>query len=182
MNEGKISVRYARAVYNYALNNGKEDLVYREMSTLSNNLIVFAQEFKTAFAHPNMTDAKKIELYKIAAGKDISIYTSNAIEFVVAKKRCDYMARIALMYETIYQKEHNILKSHITCAIEPDDEIIKKMKDFIGNLFGADIDMTYSVNPFIIGGFILEVDHQRLDASIKGKIETLKKTLKTKVK
>jgi len=175
MNEGKISVRYARAILNLAKNKGIEDAVYKEMFVLSDNLTHYAKDFKTAFAHPDITEENKKRLFKLAVGNTISSFTSQSIDFIVEKKRSSFMLRIALMYQTLYQIEHNIIISNVISAKELDKKTLDKIKAFASKTFDASVELVSTIEPDLIGGFILDIANQRLDASIKGKLNNIRK-------
>ncbi|MBP6230518.1 MAG: ATP synthase F1 subunit delta [Paludibacteraceae bacterium] len=177
MNDGKISVRYARAILHFARNKGVEKLVYQEMFLLAKNLTTYAESFKTAFAHPDMTEKKLKALFKLAIGKDISTYSAQSIDFIVDKQRSLFMLRIALMYQTLYEKEHNILISNVISAQELETKTLEQIKQFASKSFNATTEIHHSIDPDLIGGFVLEIANQRLDASIRGKLNTLKKVL-----
>jgi F-type H+-transporting ATPase subunit delta len=177
MNEGKISVRYARAILNFAKKQGVQDAVYKEMFVLSTNLTDYAKDFKTAFAHPDITEQNKKRLFKLAVGEKISPFTSACIDFIVDKKRSSFMQRIALMYQTLYQIEHNIIISKVISAKELDKNTLAKIKEFASKKFVASIELVNTVDPSLIGGFILDIANEQLDASIKGKFSSFRKVL-----
>lgn len=85
------------------------------------------------------------------------------------------MLRIALMYQTLYQIEHNIIISNVISAKELDKKTLDKIKAFASKTFDASVELVSTIDPDLIGGFILDIANQRLDASIKRKLNNIRK-------
>ena len=99
------------------------------------------------------------------------------MEFLVENKREEYIYVISLVYQDLYRKENNVLKSDITSATLLSSDSIEKINKFISTTFNSTVEMNTTVNPNLIGGFIIDIQQNRLDASISGKLISLKKTL-----
>lgn len=174
MNEGLIAVRYSRALYSAARDNKCEDAVYKDMSATAAAFAHFP-ELRHALSSPAITDGEKIRLLKSAAGGKPCKQTQSFIEFVVGKKREDRFGSMARMYEEIYRSEKNIVVSKVTAAGEIDKKTLDSIKKFISGRSGSTVEVRTEIDPEIIGGFILDVEGMRMDASIKGQISKLYK-------
>ncbi len=105
----------------------------------------------------------------------MGVETQNFISFVVNEGREDYMPAIARMYEQIYRKENNIVISTLTSAAELPESSVESIKKFIAKLSGSkNVEVRTTIDSSIIGGFLLDIDSSRLDASIKGQLNQLK--------
>ncbi|MBQ1651084.1 MAG: F0F1 ATP synthase subunit delta [Paludibacteraceae bacterium] len=174
MNSGKISTRYARALLMSAKEKKTEDLVYAEFSAMG---MAFDQypEIEAALASPTITDSEKKDLLiSVAGGKKASPDVLNFINFVIDEKREEYMPSIVRMYEQIYRKEKNIVISTLTSASELSKESFEAIKKYISKLSGSNnIEVRQKIDSGIIGGFILDIESNRMDASIKGQLSNL---------
>ena len=65
----------------------------------------------------------------------------------------------------------------ITSAVELDEEIARRIGDQIGRQTGQRVELTQTVDPDIIGGLVLRVGNSILDASIRNRLETLRKNV-----
>lgn len=172
MNNGKISIRYARALLMSAKEKKAEKTVYGEMIALGK---VFDEmpQIKTAIASPTVTPEEKQDLMLSAIGKP-SAETSAFIKFVIAEKREEYMPAIARMYEKLYREENKIVISNLTSATELSKEALDAIKNYISELSGSkNVEIRTSVDSSLIGGFVLDIEDTRLDASIKEQLKKL---------
>jgi len=83
--------------------------------------------------------------------------------------------RIRRVYDTLWEQQNQILPVQISTAIELDKDVVKKLGDRIGESTGQKIELTATVNPEIIGGIVLRVGNSILDASIRNRLQTLRK-------
>ena len=84
-----------------------------------------------------------------------------------------------LDFERGYKEKKNILEAEAVTAIEMTEDQIEQVKRELGEKYGKTIVLKTSVDPSIIGGMVLYVGNEMLDASVKAKFEGLKKQLKT---
>ncbi len=178
MNNGLISSRYAKALLASAIEKKNEDAVYADMCIL-NKAFLSVPLLKAAIANPTITNKDKGSLLKTACGDKISESTKNFIDFVIEQQREEFMQYIALMFEQFYRKEKKIIVSCITSAIQLPEELQKSIEKFITKTFDAKtVELRTELNSDIIGGYILDVEENRLDASIKGQLSKLYKYAK----
>ena len=85
---------------------------------------------------------------------------------------------MALAYRDIYRKENKISQVRITTAVELPEAEMKKLRAVVENSF-KDTKFEYSseVDPDLIGGFVIDVDSTRMDASVSGELEQLRQNL-----
>jgi len=107
--------------------------------------------------------------------------TSSMIDLVVKNGRENYLPAIARVFIHETMKFNGVTESHLTTAVEVSPEIKKQISDLIADLFKTKIELKESVDPDIIGGFILRIDDSYIDASIRSKLRKIRKELTTKV-
>jgi F-type H+-transporting ATPase subunit delta len=100
------------------------------------------------------------------------------IAFVAEQKREDKMFLIALKYMEMYRTKHHILSTNVTTATELPEATYDKIKAFIKQTFDADAEIDVKIDPSLIGGFILDIENTRMDASVAGQLNALKNKLK----
>lgn len=173
MNNGKISTRYAKALLSSAKEKKIEDTIYKEICIL-NQLFDAHPELSQLLANPTVTSAEKIVLLQELIGKR-SPELADFVAFVVKQKRENYLHLITLMFEVIYRKEKNMLISTVTSAIEMPKGTLKKITASIEKTNKAKVELRTEVDPELIGGYILDIENSRLDASVKGQLSKLYK-------
>lgn len=176
MDLGVISVRYARALLTACTQAKIEDKVYCEMQNLANNFVKLPQ-LRHTLDNPMLSPEQKAELIKAAAGGDVTDTTSRFIDLVLKEDREKATQFIANSYITLYRQQKNITSGKLTTAVPASDEMIDKMQRIIASRTNGTVELETEVNPDIIGGFILDYDTYRMDASIKNRLRAIKKQL-----
>ena len=177
MDNGKISVRYARALLETAKKQQCEAEVYEGLTRLSHNYSFAINTFNEVLSNPMIRPEEKKKLLLNTIGAPIHPCLLRFIEFVIEKKRENKILLIALKYQEMYRRENNILKANVTTASELDDTTLQHLRDFVADTFHADVEMHVKVDPALIGGFTLDIEYNRMDASIAGRLDAIRKQL-----
>lgn len=177
MNGGLIPHRYAKALYKLALEQGTTRKVYDEML----NVVKAFEENPTlqkVLLNPSVSNADKSKLLVTAAGADAGDDYKGFIRLIIDNKREEFAYEMALAYRDIYRKANNISKVTVTTAIELPAEEMKKLQALIVKSFpDRKLEFATGIDKDIIGGFIIDVDQVRMDASISNEIEILRQKL-----
>ncbi len=179
MDIGVISVRYARALLKCSMEAGIEDNVYQDMQTLAKNYID-VPELRTAIDNPMLAKESKEAILKTSAGEKATELTVRFIQLVLNEERENVMQFIANSYITLYRKQKNIIRGKLTTASEVTPAIEQKMRQMVESKTNGTVEFETEVNPDILGGFILEYDTYRMDASAKTKLNSILKQLAVK--
>ena len=179
MDVGTTSSRYAKAFLAFATENKEDEQVYKEMQTVAEAFIQLPQ-LQSLLKNPAVSDAQKIELLENACTSSgiLSKSTGRFVRLITQNKRSEMMMFFANSYISMYQKSKNFIKGKLTVASPVSQAMQEKMQDVVEKLSQSKVEFEVSVNPRIGGGFILEYDTYRLDASVKSKLNTILNTLK----
>ena len=177
MDIGVISVRYARALLKSAIDARLEDQVYREMMTVAKSY-VDVPALRQTIDNPMLSKDKKEALLTVAAGEQPSALTKAFITLVLKEDRENVMQFMANSYVTLYRQQKNIIRGKLTTAARVSAETEQKMRQMVQSKTNGTVEFETEVNPEIIGGFILEYDTFRMDASVKSKLNNILNTLK----
>jgi F-type H+-transporting ATPase subunit delta len=175
---GTLSSRYARAFYAYAKDKNEEEKVYGEMKFLSYSFLS-VPVLKKFLQNPVLTLDIKLQALETASGGNVTKCSKRFYKFIFNKEKHDLLLYIASAYLSVYRKAKNIVYVDLITAVEPDDELVEKIKQHVLREYddNAIIELSISIDPDIIGGFILNVDGKRLDLSIKGEINNIRKSI-----
>jgi F-type H+-transporting ATPase subunit delta len=175
---GTLSSRYARALYAYALDNNEEEKVYDEMKFLSHGFLS-VPELKKFLQNPVIPLETKLQVLETASGGNAAKCSRHFYEFIFSKEKHDLLLYIASAYLSVYRKAKNLVHADLITAVEPDNEFVESIKRYILEEYSDDtiVEIAISIDPVIIGGFILNVDGKQLDLSIKGELKNIKKLI-----
>ena len=177
MDNGKISVRYARALLDTAFKQQCETEVYEGLVRLTHNYSLAIKQFNEVLSNPMVTDDEKLHLLRTAVGEPIHPCLDHFLQFVIAKKRENKIHLIGLKYQEMYRKKKGIILAKVTTAAVMDKTTLEKISDYLKATFHCDVEMHVKVDPALIGGFTLDIEHDRMDASIAGRLESIKRAL-----
>ncbi|MBQ7510922.1 MAG: F0F1 ATP synthase subunit delta [Prevotella sp.] len=178
MDIGVISVRYARALLKSATDNHLEDVVYAEMQCLAKCYIDIPQ-LRHTIDNPMLSKQSKESLLATAlGGENVSPLSRSFVALVLKEDRENMIQFMANAYVTLYRQQKNIIRGRLITAVAVAPETEQKMKRMVeGNTQGT-VEFETEVNPDILGGFILEYDTFRMDASVKSRLNSILNTLK----
>ena len=177
MDIGVISVRYARALLKSATDQKLEDKVYQEMMNLANSYLEVPQ-LRQTIDNPMLSKDKKEALLQTAAGENPCMLTKSFISLVLKEDRENVIQFMANSYVTLYRKQKNVIRGKLTTAARVSAQTEQKMRQMVESKTNGTVEFETEVNPNIIGGFILEYDTFRMDASVKSKLNNILNTLK----
>ena len=176
MDIGVISVRYARALLKSATDAGLDTQVYQEMMTMAKSF-VDVPALRQTIDNPMLSKDKKEALLVTAAGEKPSTLTKAFIALVLKEDRENVIQFMANSYVTLYRKQKNVIRGKLTTAARVSVETEQKMRRMVESKTNGTVEFETEVNPDIIGGFILEYDTFRMDASVKSKLNNILNTL-----
>ena len=177
MDLGVISVRYARALLKGALAEKQEDKLYKDMQILLQSYIE-VPELRITIDNPMLSTDKKQAVLEAACGKDVTSLTKRFIALVLKEDRETALQFMAASYITLYRKHKNITCGKLITATAVTQEVETKMKQMVEDRTQGSVEFNAEVDEGLIGGFILEYDDCRMDASVKGKLRSILSELK----
>lgn len=177
MDLGVISVRYARALLKSATEQGIETTVFAEMQSLGRCFIDLPQ-LRSTIDNPMLSAKQKETLLLTACGDNVTALTQRFFQLVLKEGRENALQFMAASYVTLYRKQKNITCSKLITATNVSTQMEEKMKRMVENNTHGTVEFQTEVDPDIVGGFILEYDTYRLDASVKTKLRKILTALK----
>lgn len=178
MDIGIVSVRYSKALLKYAIENKEEDWVYKEMLCISNAFIVNTQ-IRSTLSNPILTDTQKKTLLISAIGATtISKSMHKFLDLLILRNRINLIQFISNSYINQYRTYKHVTIGYITIPMKDLEEDIKeKIRIWIKDQVHKSTELRIKTDPTLLGGFILEYDTYRIDASIKTQLKNIKKLL-----
>lgn len=177
MDLGVISVRYARALLKSATDMKQEDAVYKEMQVLLQSYLQ-VPALRSTIDNPMLGKDKKKALLQMACGGEVTDLTLRFLKLVLKEDRETTLQFMAASYVTLYRQQKNVTRGKLVTAVAVSPETENKMKAMVESKTHGTVEFNTEVNPDIIGGFVLEYDTFRMDASVKTKLNTILNQLK----
>jgi len=169
MEIGVISTRYARALLKCATEATTETDVFREMQTMA-QCYLEVPELRSTLDSPMLSKSEKKSLMVAAVGGEPCQTTVAFFDLVLDGKRERLLQFIANTYITLYRKQKNIVRGKLTTAVEVSPSVQQRMQQIVEAKTHGNVEFETAVDKDLIGGFVLEYDTYRMDASVKSKL------------
>lgn len=164
---------YARALFEVAREQGKLDRLRQQLSQLADALAEHRQ-LRTFFFSPYFSTAEKQEgLGRMLEGADESLL--NFLGLLIENHRMPVIFRIRQEYERLWEQENRVLPVEITSAVALDPQTTESLGATIGRQAGRKVTLAARVDPDILGGIVVRVGNSILDASIRNRLEQLRR-------
>lgn len=175
MRNPRLAGRYAKALMDLAIEKGKLNEVNKSVSTLS-GAIGGNRDLQLLLQSPVIKADKKNKIIQALAQKFQTDDITNAfINLIVNKHRENFLDQILNAFGELYKEKNNIMSVQLTVAHEISAEMKSAIEQKIQEqLAGKSIELNISVNPKLIGGFILESNNKMFDASIARDLKDIK--------
>lgn len=177
MDNGLIPGRYARALYKFAEEHSKTETLYEEMKEVIDS---FSRnpELQKVLSNPFVSREDKSDLLKAAAGAKAESDYLGFVKLILDNRREEYAYRMALAYRDLYREANRISQVHVTTAAELPQSDMDRIRKMISTSFpDRTLEYSYETDPALIGGFVIDVDDSRMNASLSNELEQLRLNL-----
>ena len=169
----EIAEVYARALFEAANENDALDRVHDELGELVDALDE-SRELQLFFFSPYFSaEEKKDAVNKTVTDADERFV--NFLELLAERHRMPVLFRIRRAFDELYAEERKLLPVSVTSAVELDEGLLKEIGNRIEEQTGREVELSSKVDPYVLGGLVVRVGNMVLDASIRNRLEQLRK-------
>lgn len=169
----EIAAVYARSLFEVAQEKGKLDSVRDQVGAFADALNE-TRELQTFFFSPYFSTAEKTDGLDRAVS-DADPLVVNFLKLLIENHRTPVIFRVRRELDRLWQEENKLLPVQVTSAVELDQATVSQIGDRIAQQTGRKIELSASVEPEILGGIVVRVGNSILDASIRSRLEKLRK-------
>ena len=169
----EISTVYARSLFEVAREHGELDEVREQLDEIVRALDE-NRDLQVFFFSPYFSSAEKKDgIGKLLDGVNERLL--NFLELLAEKHRLPVVFRIRRDYEKLWAEENKLLPVSVTSAVELDADTIQGIGRRIEEQTGRRVELTSSVDPDVLGGLVVRVGNMILDASVRNRLERMRK-------
>ena len=164
---------YARALFEAAKEDDVLDRVHDELGEFADaldserNLQVFL--FSPYFS----SEEKKDGVTKIVTDADERLV--NFLELLAERHRMPALFRIRRTFDAMWAEENKLLPVTVTSAVELDESLVNDIGKRIEEQTARRVELSSAVNPDVLGGLQVQVGNMVLDATVRNRLEQLRK-------
>jgi F-type H+-transporting ATPase subunit delta len=166
---------YAEALFDVAKEKGKLDSIGADLGQFA-DAVEADRDLQVFLFSPHFTSAEKVEgLGRALGGADPELV--NFLELLIEKGRMTEAFRIRREFERLWKQENKRIDVTVTSAVELDPAVVAKVGEEIERQTGQTVDLASRVDDEILGGIVLQVGNMVLDASIRSRLDKLRKSV-----
>jgi F-type H+-transporting ATPase subunit delta len=169
----EIAAVYARSLFEVAQEQNKLDEIREELGqfadALSDN-----RELQVFFFSPYFSTTEKADgLDRTVSDADPILV--NFLKLLIENHRMPVIFRVRRVVDGLWREENKLLPVTVTSAVELDQATVSQIGDRISEQTGRTVELSAVVEPDILGGLVVRVGNSILDASIRNRLEQLRK-------
>jgi F-type H+-transporting ATPase subunit delta len=169
----EIAQVYARALFEVAVEHDSLDEIREQLDQFADALDKNRQLASFFFSPYFSAQEKKDGLERAVTGANPAF--ANFLQALIERHRMPAIFRIRAEFIDLWDEAKRLLPVLITTAVELDSATVESLSKRIGDQVDRNIEMSTAVDPEILGGVMLRVGNVILDASIKNRLEQLRK-------
>jgi F-type H+-transporting ATPase subunit delta len=175
MRQTKVAQRYAKALFDLALETGKVEEVKNDLDTING---VKHPELQILLVSPVITGEKKTSVFDAVFASHIQPLTTSFFKLVFTKGRSVAIKEIIAAFMNMYRIHKGIQVVELTTAIPLSEETRNAVKAILQQnvmLLNKTIELSEHVDASLIGGMVVQVDDKLFDASIRHDLQFIKR-------
>ncbi len=174
MDEGKISVRYAKALFNLAVENNTLSQTKADIELMA-GLAKNSPEFNALLFSPIISTVdKKRVLFNTFEGR-LHKSTFTFLELLLKNGRESVLKDVCRNFLAHYRRHLGIRQAFVTTAVPIDKAMQTKIIEMIRKKFQTEVELTTNVDEKIIGGLVLQVDDRQIDSSVSNALNRFRR-------
>jgi F-type H+-transporting ATPase subunit delta len=172
MANSRIARRYAVALHDSAVEAGTDERVQQDMISI-HNILQSSKELRIVVKSPVIQHWKKKAAFKEIFENSVSPMTAKFIDLLTDKGRESSLEQIVTVYNDLYNEQKGLLPVQVSTAVEMDADLREKLIKNLEARTGKKILPTFTVNPDLKGGVVLQVNDLVMDGSLRHQLEKM---------
>jgi ATP synthase F1 delta subunit len=169
----EIAEVYSRSLFEVAQEADVLDRIHDELGEFADAL-ADNRELQVFFFSPYFSSQEKKDgIAKLVTDADENFV--RFLELLAERHRVPAVFRIRRAFDEMWAEENKLLPVTVTSAVELDDQLVEDIGKRITEQTDRKVDLSSKVDPDVLGGIVLQVGNMVLDASVRNRLEQLRK-------
>jgi F-type H+-transporting ATPase subunit delta len=169
----EIARVYAEALFEVAQDKGKLDVIHDQLGEVA-DAVAGSRDLQVFLFSPYFSSSEKRDgIARAVSGAEPEL--TNFLELLAEKHRMPVIFRIRRRFDEMWAKEKRHLEVRLTSAVELPQDVVERVGSEIEGRTGQTIELESDVDEELLGGIVLRVGNMVLDASVRNKLERLRK-------
>jgi F-type H+-transporting ATPase subunit delta len=166
---------YAEALFEAGKEKGNLDALQSQLGQFT-DAVSQNRELQVFLFSPYLSSAEKKDgLRRAISGAEPELV--NFLELLIEKTRMPEIFRIRRQFEELWKEENKLIDVTVVSAVELDPDVVSKIGTEVERQTGERVELSSRVDESVLGGIVLQVGNMVVDASIRNRLEKLKKSV-----
>lgn len=178
MNPSSIARRYAKALFELAVEDGRFEETGRELAALS-RAVEADEALSVALRSPSTTREDRMAVAEaMAAAIKATPTLANALRLLAERRRLADLPLLERVYRDLADEKAGRVRARVTSAVPLSEEAVQQLSAAIAKATARTLVVERVVDKAILGGAVAQVGSQVFDGSLRNQFEQLKQQLK----
>ncbi|MBI3136539.1 MAG: ATP synthase F1 subunit delta [Bacteroidetes bacterium] len=172
----KVASRYAKALLDLAVEQKVLDNVNADMINLA-EVCTDSKDLTAVLKSPVISPVKKVEILETVFAKNMNPMSMGFMKLIIKNTRAGILPEIADSFIDLYKRHNNIVDVYLTSAMPLDAGTKEKILQKVKLRYNGQLNVIEKIDPSLLGGFVVRIDDNQVDASIANQLTNLKNVL-----
>jgi F-type H+-transporting ATPase subunit delta len=176
MIEGSLSRRYAKALFQLALEAKREEEIGQEIERFSS--VYLATELRQVLTNPAFSaENRKNVLVQVARSLKLSPLVANSVAFLLERDRLPYLPSIISRYRRLLDEKNGRVEAKVVVAGPVEENDIKRVRAVLEKVSGKQVVLSQQSDPSLVGGLVIHLEGKVYDGSVRTQLEKMKERI-----
>jgi F-type H+-transporting ATPase subunit delta len=175
MNEGKISVRYAKALFLTAEERNLIDTVREDMEYILS--LSSMEKVKEMLESPVISTEIKHKALEELIRSRVNDLSFSLVKLVLENNREMFLAGIARCYMDQADRFRGVTRARLTTALPATESTVKTLKKLLEKESEGEVILSLETDSSLTGGFLLSIGDSYIDGSVRTQLRKIKREL-----
>lgn len=179
MSDFRVASRYARSIFDLAIEMKNVDRIYEDMLIVG-HVLHENRKLVTLLKNPIIRYDYKLRVLSKIFEKHLDKLTIRFFDLVCRKNRAPILPECSKVFVTLYQDYKGIVQANISTAVKISDQIRVDFEENIAQATGKKVELEARIDESLLGGYILKIGDNQIDNSLKSRLNNLRRELKSR--
>jgi F-type H+-transporting ATPase subunit delta len=172
----RVSKRYAKALFDLALEQGELSLVERDLHLLEEDLNKI-EDLLAMVVSPVISKNIKSQIFAELYKKRLQVLTYQFIELLLQKKRENILVDIIQAFQELLDQHRGIVRGEVRSYLPLSTAQVNGLKAQLDKIYGKNVQLNQQTDSELLGGFTVKVKDRVYDLSLRNKLESMRTAL-----
>jgi len=168
----EVSIRYGKALYDLTVVAGTLNDCFDQ--AIAARDVLELPECRRVLAHPHISREEKNAFVQGVLSETLHVHLRDFFALLISKNRARDIPDALEAFIQMGMRWRGEVEAHVVSAVELRDDQLEALRVLLAKKLNKQVDLTWAVDPDLIGGFYIEVDGHFIDRTVRKQIQDMK--------